>query len=277
MRCPPRSTSSRSSHVADWLRALAPERARRCSPPTQQSGHVLLEDLGDDLFSRVLAARRRRGAALSRPRSTFWWSLQRAPPPDRLPPTTTPGCCARPRCCPSGTRRHGPGRSRLPRDLAGPAAGGAGRRRRLRLRRLPRRQPALAARARGPRPGRPARLPGRAPRAAGLRPGLAARGCAARRAARARADAMVERYLAARPELDAGRLPAPPTRCSAPSATPRSWGCSRASRGATASPPIWRCCRASPAISKRDLEHPLLAPLARLVRPSPAALARISH
>ena len=90
------------------------------------------------------------------------------------------------------------------------------------------------------------------------------------------AEAMVERYLAARPELDSRSLPAPPTRCSAPSATPRSWGCSRALRGATASPPIWRCCRASRGHLEARSRASAAGPAARLVRASPAALARIT-
>ena len=83
MRCPPQISVEPFLHVAEWL-----HRWRLSAPQVRaadaESGHVLLEDLGDDLFSRVLA----RGGderALYEAAVDLLMFLQSCPPPDRLP------------------------------------------------------------------------------------------------------------------------------------------------------------------------------------------------
>ena len=192
--------------VAAWLRAAglsAPEVLAADAP----AGLVLLEDLGDDLFSRVLAQDGDEGL-LYRTAVDLLLVLHRALPPASLPPYDDAWLLREALLlvewyapevgAPAKAEYRAIWRDLLP--------AGAHRRRRLRLRRLPRRQPALAARAQRSRAGRPARLPGRAPRPAGLRPRLAARGCPARRRPRPRpshARALPRGPAGARP----GRLP----------------------------------------------------------------------
>ena len=83
MRCPPQISIEPFLHVAEWL-----HRWRLSAPQVRaadaESGHVLLEDLGDDLFSRALA----RGGderALYEAAVDLLVFLQSRPPPDRLP------------------------------------------------------------------------------------------------------------------------------------------------------------------------------------------------
>jgi N-acetylmuramate 1-kinase len=83
MHCPPQISVEPFLHVAKWL-----HRWRLSAPQVRaadaQSGHVLLEDLGDDLFSRVLA----QGGgerALYEAAVDLLVFLQGCPPPEDLP------------------------------------------------------------------------------------------------------------------------------------------------------------------------------------------------
>ena len=198
-------------------------------------------------------------APCTRPRSTFWCSCRASRRPTACRPMTTPGCCARRRCCPSGMRRRPrpttiarSGRSCCPHARVGADGFVYVDYHADNLLWLPEREGHARI---GLLDFQDARL---GPPAYDLVSLL--EDAQARRAAGAGRGH--DRALPGRPARPrAARRSAPPTRCSAPSATARSSACSHGLPGATASPPIWRCCRACAGHLKRDLEHPLLAPL----------------
>ena len=281
------STSGRSSPSPPGSAPAASARPRS-SAPTPRRGLALLEDLGDDLFATLCAAHPAREPGLYRAAVDALADLQRRPPPgadvgwtpppyDRAflmrevrlvpewylpaatgapspptsPPSTTP--CARPRSRRSPT----------------PHRAGAAR--------LPRREPALAARPPRPRPGRHPRLPGHAARPPGLRPRLAARGRPPRRARGAprRDDRALPRAHRRRPAT-----PSPAARALSAQRNLKILGlftrlCRRDGKPRYLAylPRVW-------AHLARDLAHPALAPLAAFVPrhvppPEPAVLARI--
>jgi hypothetical protein len=83
MHCPPQIGIAPFLHVADWL-----HRWRMSAPQViaadAKSGQVLLEDLGDDLFSRVLAQGGDERALYAAAVDLLVF-LQGCPPPDGLP------------------------------------------------------------------------------------------------------------------------------------------------------------------------------------------------
>ena len=118
--------------VAEMLRDLglsAPE----IYAEDRQRGFLLIEDFGDNIYTRLAGARRRRERALCA-RDRYAGRRCTAPSPSaaarRCRPTTRRGCSTRPRCWPTGTRRRcsaqalpDAGARRIPRALAAhPAA-----------------------------------------------------------------------------------------------------------------------------------------------------------
>jgi N-acetylmuramate 1-kinase len=83
MHCPPQISVEPFLHVATWL-----HRWRLSAPQVRaadaESGHVLLEDLGDDLFSRVLAQGGDEHALYAAAVDLLVF-LQGCPPPEGLP------------------------------------------------------------------------------------------------------------------------------------------------------------------------------------------------
>jgi N-acetylmuramate 1-kinase len=83
MHCPPQISVEPFLHVAGWL-----HRWRLSAPQVRaadaESGHVLLEDLGDDLFSRVLAQGGDERALYAAAVDLLVF-LQGCPPPEGLP------------------------------------------------------------------------------------------------------------------------------------------------------------------------------------------------
>ena len=143
--------------------------ARRASSPrTRTTGFLLLEDLGDDLFARVIPTQPDIEATSMAPRPTCWRNCTGIPSPDGLayaPPLMAdlaalafdwylPGATTRRTAAKASPGRHSDCLEPRRRRSAGadPA-------------RLPRREPAVAAGAQPGRAGRPAGFPGRHARA----------------------------------------------------------------------------------------------------------------
>ena len=144
--------------------------------------------------------------------------------------------------------------------------------------RLPRREPALAARPPRPRARRPARLPGHAARPPGLRPHLAARGRPPRRRPRRSAPRCSRATSpAAAPTASAFRAAAAPARGPAQPQDPRPLHPALPPRRQAALPRLPAAGLGAPRARPRP---PALAPLAAFVArhvpaPDAAVLARI--
>ena len=201
-----------SSPSRALLRGSASARPRS-SPRISRPGLLLLEDFGDDTYTRLLAGGAATRRALYALAVDVLIALHRrfaARPRRRCRPTTTqrllteaallvdwylPAIAGRPTDAERCARNYlALWRALLPVARGVPDDAGAAR--------LSCRQSDAARRAQRRRRVRPARFPGRGARPAQLRSRLAARGCAARRARRRSRAPCCARYLAAFPELD---------------------------------------------------------------------------
>ena len=279
MRRPRTRTCGRSCAIARHLRGLGLS-APAILAADEAAGLLLLEDLGDDTFTRLLAAGADERASLPA-------GGRRADPPAPAAAAGGDSCraaalrrasgCSTRRCCWStGTCRR--------------SAGTAGRRRRARRPTSPRGETALPPVLAQPRDPGAARLPRRQPDAAAgraglaacglldfqdavagagrLRPDVAARGCPPRRRRRLRrprCSPATSRRLAPRRPGERLRRQLRGAGGAAPRQGDRHLH--PALTGATASPATWCTSRASGACWKRRSHHPALAAGRALVRP----------